>query len=272
MRAVEAHLGAVNWTYNVNKVDLNFLNQGEFVSIVYKIEVEDNAGASSDQELSITITGSNDTPTINSSSSTDTGIVTEAGNNDDGTVVEGIASASGQLKSNDADTNATAIWSTDENNANGNYGSFSVTPEGIWTYNINQSTADQLKEGESVIENFSATVTDDAGASAKTIVSITVTGTNDSPTISRKESDSDSASLPETEDVLSTSGALTVTDVDLSETIIATSVETKGSIEGIQLNNDQLAELFTVTYGSIDADPSSRNNVVWTFQDKYGCL
>ena len=259
--------GAVNWTYNVNKVDLNFLNQGEFVSIVYKIEVEDNAGASSDQELSILITGSNDTPTINSSSSTDTGVVIEAGNNDDGTVDDGIASASGQLESNDPDDNATAIWSTDENNANGNYGSFSVTPEGIWTYNINQSTADQLKEGESIIENFSATVTDDAGATADTIVSITVTGTNDSPIISLKESDSDSASLPETEDVLSTSGTLTVTDVDLSETItIATSIETKGSIEGIQLNNDQLAELFTVTYGSINADPSNRNNVVWTFR------
>ena len=45
--------GVVNWTYNVNKVDLNFLGQGEFISLVYKIEVEDNAGASSDQELSI---------------------------------------------------------------------------------------------------------------------------------------------------------------------------------------------------------------------------
>ena len=170
-------------------------------------------------------------------------MATEAGNNDDGTVAEGIASTSGQLKSNDADDNATAVWSTEENNTNGNYGSFSVTPEGIWTYNINQNTANQLKEGETIIENFSAIVTDDAGATANTIVSITVTGTNDSPTISQKESDSDSASLLETEDV--SSGTLTVTDVDFRNDHSATSVEPKGSVEGIQLNNDELAELFT---------------------------
>ena len=45
------------------------------------------------------------------------------------------------------------------------------------------------EEGESVVENFSATVTDDAGATADTIAT-TVTGTNDSPIISLEESDS----------------------------------------------------------------------------------
>ena len=38
-----------------------------------------------------------------------------------------------------------------------------------------------LKEGQTVTESFTATVTDDFGATATQVVTITITGTNDTP-------------------------------------------------------------------------------------------
>src|SRR4029079_17197061 len=46
-----------------------------------------------------------------------------------------------------------------------------------------QTAADHLAEGASDVQTFTATVTDDKGASATETVSITSTGTNDAPVV-----------------------------------------------------------------------------------------
>src|SRR5204862_4620671 len=46
-----------------------------------------------------------------------------------------------------------------------------------------QANVEALTEGQVVHETFTATVTDDFGASATQVVTLTVTGTNDSPVI-----------------------------------------------------------------------------------------
>ncbi|WP_214516277.1 VCBS domain-containing protein, partial [Aliivibrio fischeri] len=72
---------------------------------------EDNHGGIDSQEVTITVTGSNDGPVI---SGTDTGAVVE----------DTVAEASGQLEATDADVNDTATWSVTD--GAGVYGSLTV--------------------------------------------------------------------------------------------------------------------------------------------------
>ncbi|RYE49086.1 MAG: hypothetical protein EOP21_05175, partial [Hyphomicrobiales bacterium] len=101
------------------------------------------------------------------------GAVTEAGS-----TVAGSATTTGALASSDVDHNATATWS---GNANGTYGSFAINAAGAWTYTLDNSRAvtDALAPGQIVTETFTATVTDDKGATAQQVITITVTGSED---------------------------------------------------------------------------------------------
>ena len=57
--------------------------------------------------------------------------------------------------------------------ANGTYGTFSITGSGAWTYTINQEAADELDEGDTLSETFTATVTDDKGSTAQQLITVT---------------------------------------------------------------------------------------------------
>jgi VCBS repeat-containing protein len=108
--------------------------------------------------------------------------VTEAGNLDDGTVVPGTASAGGTLTASDVDNGATATWSA-VTTLQGTYGTFSINAAGQWSYTLDNSrpATQALAAGAIVTEQFTARVTDDKGAKADQVVSVTVNGTNDSP-------------------------------------------------------------------------------------------
>src|SRR5206468_2317785 len=170
------------------------------------------------------------------------GAVTEAGNLDNGTVVAGTPSASGTLTSSDVDSGATATWS---GSATGTYGAFAINAStGIWTYTLDNSDGDTqaLKEGQTVTETFTATVTDDFGATATQVVTLTITGTNDSPVITSTAADAAGAVREDT--TLTASGQITASDVDTGAT---QSWNTQGSATG--------------TYGSLTLNSTGQ----WTY-------
>ena len=90
-------------------------------------------------------------------------------------------------------------------NEKGFYGQFSFDANGNWTYTAN-SAFNELAEGEVLVDSF---VVADADGNEKTVI-ITITGTNDAAVIGG----GDFRELTETDDVVSTGGQLTSTDVD----------------------------------------------------------
>lgn len=108
----------------------------------------------------------------------------------------------------------------------GTYGSFSVTSDGVWTYNINNSlpAVQQLKDGESRLEQFTVESVD----GTSTTVIITVNGTNDGPAAV-----ADAASVNQNATLTLTPAHLLANDTDLDgDTLVIDSVQgaTNGSV------------------------------------------
>ncbi|WP_415641316.1 retention module-containing protein, partial [Shewanella pealeana] len=178
------------WTYALDNDLANSLFEGQVVVLNYSVRVTDNYGAYADQDVNITITGTNDIPVLSFEEGADAGIVKEAGvvdiNDEGNTAVAGIDSVSGQLNADDVDINDGETWSV-QGTPNTEYGQFSVDSNGLWTYALDNDLADSLFEGQVVILNYTVRVTDNYGAYADQDVTITITGTNDIPVLSFEE-------------------------------------------------------------------------------------
>ncbi|MCU8027740.1 VCBS domain-containing protein, partial [Shewanella glacialipiscicola] len=129
-------------------------------------------------------TGTNDSPVITNSATQLVGSVVEAGDLDDGTDVAGTPTATGQLSATDVDTGATQTWNV-QGTPDATYGSFAVDTTGKWTYTLDNTKAatQALAEGDTQTLIYTVRVTDDKGAYVDQTVTITITGTNDSPVI-----------------------------------------------------------------------------------------
>jgi VCBS repeat-containing protein len=68
--------GSVNWHFTVNNADIQFLAQGQALTQDYLVSVTDNHGASTVQDVTVTINGVNEAPTAVSES-----VITDAGAN-----------------------------------------------------------------------------------------------------------------------------------------------------------------------------------------------
>src|SRR4029079_6931997 len=135
--------------------------------------------------VTITLTGTNDAPTITSSAQS--GSATEiadlaAGEN---TFVHG---ANGAVTFNDVDTIDTHSAGFVAQ-AGGYLGTFSLDPVNQagdsvgWSFSVGDGALDLLAAGETRIQKYDVTVSDGNGGTATQTVTITLTGTNDAPTI-----------------------------------------------------------------------------------------
>ncbi|WP_439150766.1 VCBS domain-containing protein, partial [Sulfitobacter sp.] len=190
------------------------------------------------ETVTITITGTNDSPLITTAAGEDTGAVVEAGSLDNGDPTGGIRSASGTLTSSDVDTGATAAWTIAADATNTTVlGTMSIdATTGEWIYALDQSAADYLTEGASATETFTATVTDDQNATATQSVTVTITGTNDAPVVAAAltaAADEDDAGF--SVDLLD--GA---SDVDAGETATLSVQNVSGLVDGVTLSGTVL--------------------------------
>ncbi|MGO4312943.1 beta strand repeat-containing protein, partial [Pseudomonas sp. KB_15] len=210
--AANAANGSVQWTYNLSNAAAQYLAQGQTVTETYLVTISDGHGSSVTQNVTITITGTNDGPTV-AAAELESGAVAE-----DGTKV-----ASGSFAFGDVDL-ADHAHVASVNAPSGALGTLvaSVSDESTgdaagsvgWTYTLNNSAAQYLAAGQTKTEMFTVTLTDDFGATVTKAVTITITGSNDAPTVTAAEVES-GAVIEDGTTVAS--GSFAFGDVDLAD-------------------------------------------------------
>ncbi|WP_448679534.1 retention module-containing protein [Pseudomonas nicosulfuronedens] len=175
------------WVFNGFDPAYQSLAAGETKVLSIDYTVTDEHGATSTNTLTLTVTGTNDTPIALPS------------------LLNGVkedAQISGQLKAIDLDNGAQLTYSLNQAAPAG----LTLGSDGKWSFDAGDAAYQHLKAGATQFISVDYTVTDEHGASAQSVLVITVTGTNDAPK-------AEAATAGAAEDAVS-KGQLTATDVD----------------------------------------------------------
>jgi VCBS repeat-containing protein len=270
-------LGARIWIENgIVKYDSNpidYLSSGEQVVDKFTYAIRLSNGTLSWATVYVTLTGTNDAVYI--TSATAAGAVVEDSAQTPSSTDSNLATGTISFTDQDLADNHTATFVPDLSNTT-TLGTFALSsineaPNAAngsvgWTYTIDETAAQYLAAGEVKNEKFIVTINDGNGSTTTQTIIVTITGTNDQPDIRAALGDTASASLNETDSGLTTSGTLTVTDIDTADTV-STSVDLTtitGSTGG--QTNAQLLAMFSVSPTSgLAANSGDANNLTWDF-------
>ncbi len=224
--------GTVGWHFKLDDNDhtLQSLAEGQTITQVYTITITDDHGASVTQEVTITITGTNDCPEIVSSTTpspgsnvredgvqTTSGIITflDLDLIDKHTVAQAFGGGSLNTGSTGFDPATTPLGTLTlvkhENR-------FDTNDTGTvdWTFTLDNALAQQLAFGQVVTQNYVVTITDKHGADISQTITVTITGTNDDPTLAHVDAGT-LVDTSATDTFANLTGHLTGADVDYGE-------------------------------------------------------
>src|SRR5256885_398036 len=136
-----------------------------------------------------------------------------------------------------------------------------------WAFNSGGQAFDYLAAGETLILTYTLSASDGHGGSDTQTVTVTITGTNDGPDILVGALDSAAAGVTETNAGLATSGTLTVSDADTSDTVNVSvaSVSAGGSGGSGGLTNGQLLAMLSLSGNSANAADGTAGSLGWAF-------
>ncbi|SCK21942.1 VCBS domain-containing protein, partial [Vogesella sp. LIG4] len=200
------------WHYTVHDSGaVDALAAGETLGDSFTVRVSDNQGGFVDQLVSVTITGTNDAPLIDTANTTASGGVSEGDDNSS-------RSTSGVIAYSDVDASDSHSFALQGTAAT--YGTASVDADGTWHYTVHDSGAvDALGAGEILGDSFTVRVSDNHGGFVDQLISVTITGTNDAPLIDAANTTA-SGGVSEGDDgssSRSTSGVIAYSDVDATD-------------------------------------------------------
>ncbi|MFM5254392.1 VCBS domain-containing protein [Aeromonas hydrophila] len=205
---------------------------GQTAGVVFTYTATDGT-ESRTSTLTITITGTNDAPVL----SPDVGAVNED-------AILTVNAASGVL-ANDSDVDgnalkvtgilsgtsgtATAVNASGDTVLTNSYGTLTIRADGSYSFNANGADAQKLAAGQTAGVVFTYTATDGTESRTSTLT-ITITGTNDAPTLNIDKGAvvseeglaggiADTAGSSDTTDSVAASGKITVGDVDSQDTL-----------------------------------------------------
>ena len=166
--------------------DFDDLDAGDTESITISYTVSDGVGGSASSTVSVVVTGTNDVPVIDLADSTVTGAATEA--TDNAEPGDPDLTAAGELKFIDVDADGTHTVNVTPSFGVAGILTAAITTPAVgatgtvsWDYTVPEGSFDYLTTGETATEVFRVTVTDDQGTTAFQDITVTITGTNDSP-------------------------------------------------------------------------------------------
>ena len=152
-----------HWVYQLDNQNTNTqsLSALQRVDEVFQVRARDG----SQHEVHILVQGTDDTPVITSIASQ--------------TVQEGGALLNGRIGATDVDTGDKLSFSS-----TATIPGFALNSDGAYTFDPAVSEYNQLGVGQTRVIHVPVTVTDTQGATATQTLQITITGTNDGPTMS----------------------------------------------------------------------------------------
>ena len=224
---------SVGWTYSIDNAATQFLAAGQQIQESFVVAISDGDGGSVSQTITVTITGEADAPTITAATDV-TGDVTEI---PDGDPLEGNTthSQAGSFLIADADLDDIQTVSVTASSTTAGSVLGVLTPsvannttgdgsgEISWSYSIADSAIDELASGETITETFTLTVDDQNGGTVNQNVVITITGSNDAPTITAATdvagaiTEISDGAAGENSAAHSESGSFAIADMDLAD-------------------------------------------------------
>ena len=253
-----ASAGSSTWAFSAPDSAFDYLRNGQVAMLTYVVQIADGKGGSVAQNVVITVTGSNDAPVIALGTSASGALTELAGVQGSNTVI----SVAGLLQFSDADSGDTHLPSVGTVTTTGVTGGLPASatllamlsfgavtePAGTttgsvgWTFAAADKTFDFLAAGETVTLSYAVQLSDGQGGTALQPVTITVTGTNDAPTLvagstlSGGFTELAATTGSATNDTVS--GAIKFSDIDASDrhTLTVTSATATGITSGLPAN------------------------------------
>ncbi|MFO0383613.1 MAG: beta strand repeat-containing protein [Pirellula sp.] len=274
--------GTIAWDFSLSNSLTQYLAAGETITAVYTITVSDDSGTGNNtatQNVTVVITGTNDDPIITletgDSAAETLGVtglpLTTAGSlsvaDIDRTDVV-TAAVSSFAKNGDltgltlSDAQLEAMMSLNTNVISNTQQTGAIS----WAFDTAGYTFGYLAQGESITLTYTFTVTDSQGATDTQDVVVTITGTNTAPDITVETGDSSSESLTETDATLTTSGTLSVLDINTTDTVTSqvSLVVASGTTTGLGSNNAALLNMLSVNANVIN-NTSEMGTINWSF-------
>ena len=297
--------GTLGWSFTLANDDpvLQSLAAGQTLTQVYTVTITDNNGASASQDITITITGTNDGPVITSGEPDHQGAVTEEANFDE----PGNLTASDSITFRDLDLIDThiATFALKSSDANADLPGFAeglgtgaavigtfaidqaVTENSAdtdntatlgWSFTLanNNATLQSLAAGQTITQVYTVTVTDNNNVAISQDITVTITGTNDGPVITSAAGDHAGAVTEDTDAVggnLFASDTITFQDVDLIDTHTASfalkssdaNADLPGFNEGLGTGAANIGTFALAAIGESASDTDNTATLGWSF-------
>ena len=284
---LNSNFGSARWTYSLADGAFDFLAAGETLTLTYTVRVDNNFALSNEtgyNTITITITGTNDTPVVTSSAQV--GSIVEQPWTTNSAVAD---TAHGTVTFTDVDlTDTHSVTITGVTEAGVTTGLASeatvlswlslgalvdstdgMTGSRSWTFSAADRSFDYLAVGETLTLTYTVQIDDHHGGVVTLPVTITIAGTDDKPVIT---SPTQAAAITEIPDVTGSlthdvaSGKVTFTDADLSDTHAVTIIGVAEAGATTGLTEDESTILNWLSLGTLtDATGGVTGASTWTF-------
>ena len=250
--------GSYTYTLDNTSPYVRELGAGETATDTFTYTVSDGHGGTASNTLTVTISGTNDAPTVAAAAAS----VTE----------DTQISASGTLpQPQDTDLHDTVAFTPKAGEA-GTYGSLTLNADGSYTYTLNNASplVQGLGAGETVADTFTYTVSDSHGGTASNTLTVTISGTNDAPTVAAA-----TASVAE-DTQISASGTLPQPqDTDIRDTVAFTPLSNAAGTYGTLTLNADGSYAYTLNNASpavqgLGAGETATDVFTYTVTDGHG--
>ena len=232
------------WAYQLDNTNplVQALGEGEHITEHFTVTVTDSYGASVQQQISITVDGTNDLPVISG---------VHAGTTSEGATQE----VTGVLTQTDTDATDTHQWSVDPAHT-AQHGSFTINQSGQWHYQLNNtdSAVNTLAHGQQLTETIMVKVADNHGGETTQQVTVVINGSNAAPVIGGTFTGS------VIEDKLTRlSGSLTVADTDAGDTHVFGVANPQGSYGRLSVDASTGQWIYNLNHAKADGLSASEH-------------